>query len=363
MTTALHDLWQHLQRELFPLLIDEIGSLGEKDRQFVSVVSLLPLGRFIQSYNWTGWGRPPHERVWMVHAFVAKSVYGMATTEALLDALRTRPTLRRLCGWESPSDIPHVSTFSRAFGQFAEDLLPQRIHEALVQQHCGPKLVGHISRDATAIGVPERAARKAPVLATAPRKPGRPKKGEVRPPKPPSKLEQQLTGNLAGNLAHLPRQCDVGCKTDSKGYKTWWRGYKLHLDVIDGDIPISAVLTSASVHDSQVAIPLAQMSALRVKALYELMDSAYDATAIRDFVKGLGHVPIIEPKQREGFVPLDPAQRRRFAQRSSCERVNSRLKEEFGARTVRVRGGTKVMCHLMFGVLVVTALGLWQRLC
>jgi hypothetical protein len=28
-------------------------------------------------------------------------------------------------------------------------------------------------------------------------------------------------------------------------------GYKLHLDVADGDIPISAVLTSASLHDSQ----------------------------------------------------------------------------------------------------------------
>jgi len=38
-----------------------------------------------------------------------------------------------------------------------------------------------------------------------------------------------------------------------------------------------AVLTSASVNDSQVAIPLAQMSAARVTALYALMDSAYDA--------------------------------------------------------------------------------------
>ena len=36
---------------------------------------------------------------------------------------------------------------------------------------------------------------------------------------------------------------------------------------------MSAVLTSASVHDSHVAIPLAQMSAQRVTALYDLMDS------------------------------------------------------------------------------------------
>ena len=34
--------------------------------------------------------------------------------------------------------------------------------------------------------------------------------------------------------------------------------------------------------------------------------------------------------------------------------VNARLKDEFGARMVRVRGNAKVMCHLMFGVLALT---------
>jgi hypothetical protein len=36
------------------------------------------------------------------------------------------------------------------------------------------------------------------------------------------------------------------------------------------------------------------------------------------------------------------------------ERVNARLKDEFGGRTVRVRGAAKVMAHLMFGVLALT---------
>ena len=36
------------------------------------------------------------------------------------------------------------------------------------------------------------------------------------------------------------------------------------------------------------------------------------------------------------------------------ERVYSRLKDEFGGRTVRVRGASKVMAHLMFGVLALT---------
>jgi hypothetical protein len=60
---------------------------------------------------------------------------------------------------------------------------------------------------------------------------------------------------------------------------------------------------------------------------------------------------------------LDPAQRQRFGERSACERFNSRLKEFYGGRTVRVRGAAKVMCHLMFGVVAITALSLWHRVC
>ena len=37
------------------------------------------------------------------------------------------------------------------------------------------------------------------------------------------------------------------------------------------------------------------------------------------------------------------------------ERVYGRLKDEFGGREVRVRGARKVMAHLMFGVLALTA--------
>ena len=37
------------------------------------------------------------------------------------------------------------------------------------------------------------------------------------------------------------------------------------------------------------------------------------------------------------------------------ERVNARLKDEFGGRQIRVRGAAKVMAHLMFGVLALTA--------
>ena len=44
----------------------------------------------------------------------------------------------------------------------------------------------------------------------------------------------------------------------------------------------------------------------------------------------------------------------RYNERSSVERVNGRLKDEFGGRYIRVRGNLKIMAHLMFGILALT---------
>jgi hypothetical protein len=355
------EIWNHIQRQLFPVLEEELGSLTEKDRQFVEVMGLIPLGPFLEPYRWGGVGCPPHERAWLLHAFIAKSVYEFPTTRALLEALKASPTLRRLCGWESVGDIPHESTFSRALAAFSHDELPQKIHAALVSRQRGQQLVGHVSRDATAIEVCEKAAPKPSVAPKTPAKRGRPARGEERPPAPPKRLDLQPGRTLAENLADLPKACAVGCKRNSKGHQECWIGYKLHLDTIDGDIPVSAILTSAAVNDSQVAIPLAQMTAQRMTSLYDLMDSAYDAPQIHEYSRRLGHVPIIDPNPRRGEkIPLAPAQAQRFRQRSSSERVNSLLKERYGGRFVRVCGAQKVMAHLMFGLIALTATQLYH---
>src|SRR6185312_3640639 len=174
----------------------------------------------------------------------------------------------------------------------------------------------------------------------------------------------------------LPRECDIGTKTSSQGHQQYWRGYKLHLDVADGQLPISAILTSASVNDSQVAIPLMTMTGQRVVYLYDLMDSAYDANGIHAHSRQLNHVPIIAPHPRRGtkkpsqmqkVFPDKPtpeltwAQQERYKTRTMSERVNARLKDEFGANKIRVRGAAKVMAHLMFGVLALTV-DQWLRL-
>jgi Transposase DDE domain/Transposase domain (DUF772) len=362
--TDLTRIFHHLQRQLFPALAAELGSLSALDQRFCEVLSLTDLGRFTRRYDWCGNGAPPCPRTWLAHAFIAKHVYQFPTTSALLEALRSRPLLRQLCGWDSPGELPSEPTFSRAFAEFAADQLPQQIHEHMVKTHAGPKLVGHVSRDATAIDACEKPAPKPAPAPKAPAKRGRPIRGQERPPAPPKRLDLQPGRTLAENLADLPTRCDVGCKRNSKGHQETWIGYKLHLDTVDGDFPVSAVLTSASMHDSQVAIPLAQMTVQRVTSLYDLMDSAYDAPQIHAFCAHLGHVPIIDPNPRRGEkIPLAPAQKQRFKERSAAERVNSLLKERYGGRWVRVRGAAKVMCHLMFGLVALTATALFARLC
>ena len=96
----------------------------------------------------------------MARALVAKAVYDMPTTRVLRDRLVTDVALRRICGWERKSEVPSESVFSRAFAEFSDTQLPQRVHEALIGNTHRDRLVGHLSRDSTAIEAREKPAAK-----------------------------------------------------------------------------------------------------------------------------------------------------------------------------------------------------------
>lgn len=369
---TLSSYWEKIQGELFPFLDEAIGPLTPAHRKLVVVLDMVRIEALVS--HWSGLpGRPPAERAALGRAFIAKAVFNLSTTRLLIDRLWVDRTLRRLCGWSRAGEIPHESTFSRAFAEFADSALPSRLHAALIAQTHKDRLIGHISRDATAIHGREKSKKTKALPAAAAKiskKRGRPRKGEEPPPKEPRRIERQAAGmSLAAMLADLPRVCDVGIKRNAQGFQEKWTGYKLHIDTADGDIPISCVLTSASVHDSQVAIPLAVMTSGRVQNCYDLMDSAYDVPEISAHSRGLGHVPIIdinprrrtqlkkdlaEEARRQALTGHAPAEKIRYRQRSSAERVNSALKDNHGGDAVRVRGPQKVMCHLMFGILAIT---------
>ena len=201
----------------------------------------------------------PKDRKALALAFIAKAVWKFPNTLTLIEYLNVS-YFRRLCGWEYVSSIPSESTFSRAFEEFSKRQLPSLIHEAMIRNYMKDKIVGHISRDATAVEAREKPVRKFEVVLEAPKRRGRPKKGEERAEPQITRMELQVGRSLQENVLELPNCCTVGAKRNSKGHQESWIGYKLHIDTADGDIPVSALLTSASLHDSQVAIPLMQMS-------------------------------------------------------------------------------------------------------
>ncbi len=91
---------------------------------------------------------------------------------------------------------------------------------------------------------------------------------------------------------------------------------------------------------------------------------------IGEHSRQLQHVPLIDvnPRRNVGLkealelegqaretLNWEPSDTIRYNERMAAERTNARLKDEFGGRTVRVRGATKAFCHLMIGLLVLTA--------
>lgn len=339
--TLLMQRWTALQTEVFPLFHDETSLLTPKLEKLIHTLELTRIEDFVHS-SYEGVGRPALERGWFANAFVAKAVLNLDCTRGLIERLQNDRPLRRICGFSLTKKLPSESTFSRAFAEFAELGLAERVHEALVKTYLGNELIGHISRDATAIEARERPAKK----VSQPQ----PKASE------PTRIQRQLSQSLPEALADIPTQCDRGTKKNAQGYKHSWNGYKLHIDTADCGVPIAAILSSASFHDSGAAIPLSQISAQRVTNLYDLMDAGYCSYELQEYSRQLGHVPLIDHNPRRGVKEdFEPGDAERYKIRSTVERTNARLKDEFGGRQVRVQGAKKVYSHLMFGLLVLSA--------
>jgi IS5 family transposase len=349
-------LQKRIQENLFPYVTECLDDpLTEKQKSLITILDVIEIEKCVEHLNDSWIGRPPEDRCAIARAFVAKAVYDLPTTRILIELLHNMPSFRKICGFVRKADIPSEATFSRAFSEFAGTDLGDKVHDALVETHLADTLIGHIGRDATAIQGNEKPVRKEKKEHTE-KKRGRPKKGEVREPREENRLLIQVTQTPSEALKDIPTRCDVGAKVNAQGYKETWRGYKLHIDTACSGLPVTTVLTSASLHDSQVAIPMMKLTSGKVTSLYDLMDAAYDAAPIYDVSRSLGHVPIIDknPRRKE-TIPMAPAEALRYNERSVSERVNGRLKEEFGGRYVMVRGYAKVKLHLMFGIIALFA--------
>jgi len=214
---TLSTYWVRIEAELLPWLDDTMGSpLSGHHKQLVSVLGMLRIEAFLPC--WQGLpGRPPSARAALARAVVAKAVFNFPTTSLLIEMRSADKTRHRLCGWQRAGEVPSEATFSRAFAAFAATALPSRLREALIEQTHADRLVGHTSRDSTAIEAREKPTKPDQPAPVVQPKRGRPRRGEIRPTEPPRRIERQLGMSLAAMLTELPRNCDVGAKRNAKG--------------------------------------------------------------------------------------------------------------------------------------------------
>jgi transposase len=372
ISSSLSKMWTkilNLETSLFPALKEELRleELSHKEQKLIAVLDFAQIEKNITVVSITN---TPKDREEITRAFIAKSVYNFQTTRDLIDRLHHDRTLRILCGWRYKSDIPSESKFSRVFKELSEMKIAQKTHEQFVKEYLSEKIFFYNATDATKIPLREKAVKKEKIEKVK-HKPGRPKKGETREPIKPKILEQQKEmRSVEEKLTLVSTDCGVGIKQNSKGYRETWIGGKLHISVVDGDIPITAFYSGANVHDSSVALPLMQETNKRINYLYDLQDAGYDADIIRNFSTVLGHRPIIDinpknSKELKAKIELMEHENKTFKylnqhlncdekhynQRSMVERVNKYLKDDFGCNTIYYQGATKVASVLAFGIL------------
>jgi IS5 family transposase len=345
-----------LQGRLFQVLEDVLPGIDERYVDLALHLDYLQVETTVAPSR-GGPGRKPKPRGAIFRAFMAKAFWNLSDGRALRDLLLSDEAFRTVCGFRYLSEVPSESTMSRALEELAASRLADELHADLVRETVGQDCLIEIYRDSTAINAREKPLKKPQKVHQPKKKRGRKPGGETAPAKEPTRLERQLEQSLQEAIAELPTACDIGAKKNSKGHNQCWIGYKMHADVTECGLPISVITTSASVHDSQVAIPLMRMTSTRARTFYQLMDAGYTGSAIIEAARRLDQVAIVKPKAnpKNPGPPLDPHRARRLASRWQVEQFFSWIKERFGARHLLVKGHCKVHFHLMCAVLAAFA--------
>jgi hypothetical protein len=357
----------NVHQTLFPQLERDLGELSSDHKTLIAILELVRVEEFIVSTRFND-GRPRKDRAAIARAYIAKIIFKLPHTKQLIKLLKTDKHLRLLCGFDTYQSIPSESKFSRAFKEFAKNSLPEKVHKALIEGVYKDRVIGHVVKDSTPIEAREKHLKKDSAKNRLKAKAAKYKDKKLG--KLNRRQKQLKEKSLDKMIQELPNQCDKGMKKSAQGYTMIWKGYKLHVAVGDNCIPLAAIVTSASLNDCEVAIPLAVKTNRLVTSLYDLMDAAYDHPEIMEHSFSLGHVPIIDScphssaqkvnkeaeKDRKKLLNFETAEDRRYKARFPSERFNALFKDYYGGRSIFYRGHEKVSCHIMFGILAVSAM-------
>lgn len=274
-------------------------------------------------------GRPGHTLLSVLAVHAVKLYFQEKTMTAARDRLLSSSNLRTITG---VAEVPSLSVTSKKTDTLIDLVDFSSILASICSSFYKDRLVCHLSIDST---ISE--AREKPVKAEKPRrkrKRGRKRKGaeELAIAQEKEQLYDLMENGCVDEfLSSLEHRCSVTGKKNSKGNMEWSIGYKAHLAVDDNGIIVAHHVTGASVHDSQVAIPLMRMADRRCDYLYALMDGGYTSQRIEAFASSIGKVPIIDRRaDRNGNKKeMEPCKAERYKARTTVERTNSELKECF----------------------------------
>jgi hypothetical protein len=363
---TLSNFSNNINNILFPRLQEQLGELTQEHKRLIAILELIRIEEFVRSSKFRD-GRPPKDRCAMARAYIAKIVFKIPYTKQLIERLKLDRQLRIICGWDFAVSIPNKSKFSRVFKEFASYALPDKAHQALIKDVYKDKVVGHVVKDSTPLEVREKPLKKNSVKN---RKKAREDKEKAKKAGELTRRQKQLKEQDVNKMiADLPKQCDKGMKKSAQGYTMIWKGYKIHASVDDHCVPLAVIVTSASLNDCEVAIPLASKTHQVVTNFYDLMDAAYDHPEIKEHSRFLGHIPVIDKcpagrpqkiekqkeRDRKNTLNFQTAEDLRYKERFSKERFNALYKHYNVVQNIFYRGYEKVSCHVMFGVLTVAA--------
>ena len=156
LAKQLRGMWCRFQGNYVPRLRPKLALFLKTISVFLAVLELVCSESFIRSVPQKD-DRPLADRVNLARAFLAKAMWDFPTPRAQIERLEVNRRLRNQCGLIFAREIPSESIFfSRAFAEFSENDLAGRFHEALIKETLGQGIVGHVSRDSTAIPAREK---------------------------------------------------------------------------------------------------------------------------------------------------------------------------------------------------------------
>ena len=283
-------------------------------------------------------GRPGYTLLSVLAVHAVKLYFQEKTMTAARDRLLSSSNLRTITGM---AEVPSLSVISKKTDVLIDLVDFSSILASVCSSFYKDRLVCNLSIDSTIVEAREMPAKTG--KRKKKRKRGRKKKGEMEETIAEEKeriygsMENGDTGEFLSTLEH---RCSVTGKKNSKGNMEWFIGYKAHLAVDDNGIIVAHHVTGASVHDSQVAIPLIRMADERCAYLYALMDGGYTSERIESFAHSIGKVPIIDSHadRRGNKKEMEPCKAERYKARTTVERTNSELKECFLPEKLYSRG-------------------------